>query len=343
MIRRLTSADRAAYALFRRQLWPYHSGAGHWEALEVKYYLNPLSSDCPESGVYGCFEGERLCGIMGAHPFPVTLAGVVYPGHLLVDWAVLPEFRLSRTTGRLWYELLQLPGRKYGSHGSPGTQRPLQNRAAKIGAVQCVGLIRPIHAIAAKFLHVYNYKYPSPFFLDQLETTPGVQLIEGRQVRSAAPPVSETTAWVHRGTDFWELYCSARIFNGAIPLRIRSEDGEADLVLDFCETGPSFRYATLLSAQFVPYTPGCARSVGRLLGRFLGRLNVSLIIATEADAELTALVNSAAWHVRRVHTHWWVIPKESDTFRHDSVSWWLTSAERDSHFGGTQPWTWRDA
>jgi hypothetical protein len=339
MIRRLTSADQVAYATFRRQLWPYHAGAGYWEAVEVKYYLNPLSSLCPESGLYGCFEGERLCGVMGAHPWPVTLDGTVHPGHVLVDWAVLPALRLSRVAGQLWNELVRLPGRKYASHGSSRAQKAVQNHAVKIEVVQAVAIIRPIHALAAKFLHIYRYKHPSPLLLDQLEAYRGVELIEGSQVRAATPPVSQRTAWIHRGPDFWKLYCGARIYNGAIPLRIRSAGGEADLVLSVCESGPSFRFTTLLSAQFVPYTLSCAASVGRLLGGFLKRLNVGVLFATEADAELATLVKNAAWYVHRVPTHWWTIPKDTDVFRHDSVSYWLTSADRDSHFGGLQPWT----
>jgi len=339
MIRRLTSADQAAYALFRRQLWPYHSGAGYWEAVEVKYYLNPLSSLCPASGLYGFFEGERLCGIQGAYPWPVTVNGGVHPGHVLVDWAVLPALRLSRVAGRLWQELVRLPGRKYGSNGSHFSQGVMQNRAAKIHVVQLVALVRPAQAAAAKLLHLYSCAHPSPFVLAKMETSPGVQLIEGGQVRAAAPPISEKTAWICRGPDFWELYCGDRIHNGAIPLRITSDAGEADLVLDFCESGPSFRHATLLSAQFVPYTRSCAASVGRLLRGFLRRLNVGVLFATEADAEVAALLESSAWYVRRVPTHWWAIPKDSDEFHHDDVSWWLTSADRDSHFGGLQPWT----
>jgi hypothetical protein len=338
-IQRLTSANQAEYATFRAQLWPFHAAAGPWEAAEVKYNLNPLSSICPGSGLYGYFEGERLCGIMGAHPWPVTVNGVVYPGHVLVDWAVLPALRLSRVTGHLWYELLGLPGRKYASDGAQAAQRTLQNRGKKIGAVQSFALIRPIRASAAKLLRFANYSFPGPFLIDKIEPYKGVQFIDGGQVRAAGPPILDKTAWINRGSDFWDFYCRARIYNGAIPLRIRSAAGEADLVIDFCETGPFFRFATLMSAQFVPYTQTCAASVGRLLRGFLKRLNVCVLIATEADAELSAFIKHLAWYVHRVSARWWSIPKDSDTFPHDSVSWWLTSADRDSHFGGLQPCT----
>ena len=100
-IRRLAAADQCAYAEFRRQLWPYHASAGYWEAVEAKYVRNPLARLCPESGLYGYFQGERLCGTMGAYPMPVTLDGTVHAGHSIADWSVLREFWFSPIAGRL--------------------------------------------------------------------------------------------------------------------------------------------------------------------------------------------------------------------------------------------------
>jgi hypothetical protein len=339
-IQRLTSTDQATYAAFRRQLWPFHAGAGFWEVVECKYSLNPLSLLCPGSGLYGYFQGDKLCGIMGAYPMPVTLDGTVHPGHMLVDWAVLPDFRFGPIAGLLWNELLQLKGRKYASVGSRFSQGPLQKRGMKIGTVQSAALVSPFRAVTAKLLHLsFSHSYPSPFHLRQIGTSRGIEVIEGGKVRAAAPPVSATTAWIQHGPDFWEFYCSARICNGAIALRVRTALGEADLVLNLRETGSSFRFAVLQSAQFVPYTTECAASVGRLLGAYLRRLNVGILFATEADAELAVLLDNIAWYVHRAPSYWWSIPKASDAFRYDSVSWWLTSAARDSHFGGLQPWT----
>jgi hypothetical protein len=307
--------------------------------LEIKYLLNPLTSLCPESGLYGYFQGEQLCGTMGAYPMPVTLNGTVHPGHSIIDWSVLQDFRFSPVAGRLWNELVRLPGRKFASNGNEFSQGPMQKRGVKINAVQSFGLIRPLRAVGAKFLRLYKSSYPSPFLTSQLEPYRGVEVIDAGQVRAAVPPVSEKTAWIDHGPEFWKLYCSARIYNGAIPLRIRSDQGEADLVMTIWETGEVFRTATLLSAHFVPYTPICAASVGRVLGGFLKRLNATVLYATEADAELTKLVENASYYVRRIPTYWWAVPKASDLFAYDSVSWWLTSAARDSHYGGLQPLT----
>ena len=339
LIRRLTSADHETYGLFRRRLWPYHVGAGHWEALEIKYRLNPLSALCPGSGLYGYFQGEQLCGAMGAYPMPVTLDGTVHPGHSISDWSVLHEFWFSPVAGRLFNEILQLPGRKFASNGQRLAQGPMSKRGVKISAVQAFGLICPLRAIGAKFLHLFRYTYPSPFHTSEFKPCYGVDLVDASQVRAAVPPASEKTAWIQHTPEFWDFYCKARVYNGALPLRVLAAKGEADLVINFCETGPTLRVATLLSAQFVPYSPTCAASVGRALGGFLRRMNVAVLYLTEADAELKSLVESASWYVHRIPTHWWAVSKPTDLFAHDSVSWWLTTAARDSHFGGLQPWT----
>ena len=336
-IRRLTCADQCVYAEYRRQLWPYHAAAGHWEAFQVKYLLNPLARLCPESGLYGYFQGDRLCGTMGAYPMPVTLNGTVHPGHSVIDWSLLHEFWYSPIAGRLWSELFRLPGRKFASWGNRFSQEPMKKRGAKINAVQAVGIVRPLPVVGAKLLGLLRYASPSPFLPDQLQPYHGVEVIEAGQVRAAVPPLSEKTAWVQHSPEFWELYCKARMYSGAIPLRVRAAEGEADLVLNFDETGRFFRRATLMSAQFIPYTVRCAASVGRSLGGFLRHLKVSLLIATEADAELSKLVEKACCYVHRMPAYWWACPKASDQFSYDSVSWWLTTAARDTHFGGLQP------
>ncbi len=338
-IRRLAAADQCAYAEFRRQLWPYHASAGYWEAVEAKYVRNPLARLCPESGLYGYFQGERLCGTMGAYPMPVTLDGTVHAGHSIADWSVLREFWFSPIAGRLWNEIYRLPGRKFASRGTRLAQDSMKTRGVKLNVTQSFGLIRPLPAIGAKLFRLGGHAYPSPFLPDQLQPYHGVEVIAAAQVRTAAPPLSEKTAWVRHSAEFWESYCQARMCNGAIPLRVHTAEGEADLVVNFCETGRFFRYSTLMSAQFIPYTVRCAAAVGRSLGAFLGHVNVCLLSATDADAELAKLVEQASWYVHRTPSYWWACPKASDSFSHDSVSWWLTTAARDSHFGGLQPFT----
>src|SRR5690348_12113162 len=82
-----------AYTRFHRAMWPIHDAAGDWEIVLNKYFTNPHRDLCPGSGLYACIDGEHsICGIAGAYPMPVTLNGQLYPGHMLVDWAVLPRF-----------------------------------------------------------------------------------------------------------------------------------------------------------------------------------------------------------------------------------------------------------
>jgi len=277
---------------------------------------------------------------MGAYPMPITLDGVVHPGHMLVDWAVLPDLRFSPIAGLLWNELFQLAGRKYASYGSRFSQDSLLKRGVKINSVNSAAIVSPLRTIAARLLQIpYSYSYPSPFLLDKLEKCKGVNMIEGEQLKPAIPPHVEKTAWIHHGQAFWKMYCSARMYTGAVCLRVSTDKGEADLVINIRETGPSLRFASLLSAQFVPYTTECAVSVGRSLRTFLKRHRIGLLWATETDPEMAAFLSSVAWYVHRSPSYWWSIPKTSDEFRHDSISWRLTGADRDSHFGGLQPWT----
>src|SRR5262249_43971340 len=152
----------------------------------------------------------------GAYPMPVTLKDVVYPGHMLVDWAVLPEFRFGLVAGQLWGELTSLPGRKFGSVGTQFSQSALQKRAKKIPAREATGLLSLNSGIGVKLLEPKRFSLASPLHLDQLDIVPGVTLIEASQVRGAAPATA--AAHVHRGADFWQVFCESRLFSGAFPV-----------------------------------------------------------------------------------------------------------------------------
>jgi hypothetical protein len=332
-VREITCNDLGAYLDFRKKLWPGHASAGCWEIVITKYFQNPHRAQCPGSGLYGYFHGARLVGTMGAYPMPVTLKDTAYPGHMLVDWAVLPEFRFGPVAGQLWGKLISLPGRKFGSVGTQFSQAALEKRAKKIPACEATGLLSMSSGIAAKLLQPKQFSLASPLHLDELEIVPGVTLIEPCQVRGAVPVA--TAAHVYRDADFWQVFCESRLFNGAFPVRIVSE-GEADIVLRLSEMG-RFRFCTLLCVHLAPYTVAHARMTGRVLRNFLRRLKVGVLYATEADEQLKAVVESTCRFVRRSEVYWWSIPTRSDTFRHDEVSWWLTSADRDSIYGGVQP------
>jgi len=336
-VRELTCNDRSAYFAFREKLWPEHASAGCWEIVEAKYFRNPHRRLCPGSGLYGYFHENHLVGTMGAYPMPVTLEGTLHPGHMLVDWAVLANFRFGPVAGLLWNKLASLPGRKFASVGTRASQAPLEKRAKKIFLREATGLLNLRYGITIKLLEPKRYSQASPLHLDQVGTATGVQIIEPHHLRAAVPRANLAAAYVHRDAEFWQSFCQARIFSGAFPLRIVSGEGESDIVLRITELG-RFRFSTLLSAHLAPHTIQCARAIGRLLRDFLRGLKVGVFYATEADEQLKALVDATCAFVRRSEVYWWSIPSAADTFRYDQVSWWLTNADRDSIYGGVQPY-----
>ena len=146
-IRLLTKQDAESYAGFRRGMWPVHIGAGHWEVVLAKYFDNPQVAECAGSGLYGEFTGGgEMIGCMGAYPMPITLNGTVYPGHMLVDWAVLPRYQLTPVAGKLFAKLMALPGRKFGSIGTAHSQTPISRRAAKIESVNAICVVKAVPA-----------------------------------------------------------------------------------------------------------------------------------------------------------------------------------------------------
>ena len=335
-VRELTCDDWRAYAIFRQELWPDHASAGYWEVVQKKYFENPHRSICAQSGLYGYFQGDRLLGTMGAYPMPVTCGGTLYPGHMLVDWAVLSNFRFGPVAGQLWSKLFALPGRKYGSVGTQFSQPLLEKRGKKIVSREAACVLNLRSSVAVKLLDPKRYGQASPIHLDELEMVPGVSLLAGEQVRAAVPGALRNLARVHRDSDFWRVYCEGRLYHGGFPLRVVSGEGESDIVVRITEIG-RFRFAMLLSAYLNPYSVACARATGRLLRRLLERLKVGVMYVTEADEELAALANSVSKAVHRATVHWWSIPRPTDTFRSEDVPWWLTSAERDGIYGGIQP------
>src|SRR4051812_37153208 len=82
-----------SFSKFIGEFWPERLGVDNWGAVALKYFENPDVDLCPGSGIYGCFEHDRICGIQAAYPFPVMKDGTMYPGHMLVDWGALDKSR----------------------------------------------------------------------------------------------------------------------------------------------------------------------------------------------------------------------------------------------------------
>lgn len=335
-IRALTRDDFDAYAAFREEMWPTYAVGGDWETIEQKYLRNPHVRQCPGSGLYGCLESGEIAGVMGAYPMPVTLEGTVHPGHMLVDWAVLPRYQTTPVAVALFRELLALPGRKYASAGTSRSETTLAKRGTRLPAVISAALLQPIRALLLERLNFRLYGLPSslcgvPFSL------PGrAESIAPAELEAAAPTELVKTAFVRRDADFWNIFVSGRSRNSALALRLLAEGCRGSAVVKLLEVGP-LRYATLLAFRAEPTTSEAVRGLAQSLRAALRALKVCVLLATEADGNIARCLATVGLHVVRKPTYWWAFPKSSDSFAVRSVRWWLTSAERDSHWGILPP------
>jgi hypothetical protein len=335
-VRYLNADDLDAYVRFRFNMWPVHPAAGAWEAVRLKYHDNPQIAACPGSGLYGYWEGTELVGIMGAYPMPVTLNGDVYPGHMLSDWAVLPNCQFGRAAGALWNELTALPGRKFATIGSAAAQRVFNRRAARISSgKRAVAILRPIASLLLRAQQLEEYAYSSPLFISgNITTDVDSGLSEGFEPPGPARPLN--TAFVARDRNFWKTFCSARILNGALPMRISAKAGGAELVLRLLEVG-KYRYALLLTQRFSPPTKENAAAIGKVLRQTLLALGVALVRLVNIDELTSALLRSLSSVVFQRPSLWYAVKVSSDTFDAGEVTWWLTYGDSDSHWAGLQP------
>jgi hypothetical protein len=335
-VRCLTLDDVEAYADFRLAMWPCHPAAGDWESVRLKYFHNPLSLSCPGSGLYAYVDEGKILGIMGAYPMPVTLNGGVYPGHMIVDWAVLPAHQFGPVTGTLWNAMMSLPGRKYSSTGTKASQTILERRATKIPAKSVIVHLRPLKALLLRALRLQGYAHPSPLLFDRATLPGGITICLDDNFIAPKPDETSNTAFVPRGRDFWDLYCAARAFNGAIPLNVATGEGNASVVIRLLECGV-FRYASLMALDLQPATRSNAATAGTLLRRALLALNVAMVNAVGVDRLPHIMLKAVGRMWSTSGTYWWSIPRPTDTFLAGDVRWWLTNADRDSHWAGNIP------
>lgn len=335
-IRQLTGLDAPLYLAFRREMWPTYAAAGDWDTVQAKYLEHPHAALCPGSGLYAAIQGDRILGVMGAYPMPVTYAGALHPGHMLVDWAVLPRAQGSPMAGRLWLSLLELPGRKFASMGSPGSQIPLSRRAVRIPSLSSFAVVRPWSAAFAKLLGLLEYARPMPVRVEALPLPAGVSIVDPETIPAPEPPGGEGQAYVHKGPDFWRAYCGHRVGTGALALRLQTDAHQAHVVLTLLSVG-RIGASALRALHLSPPIPAAARRTARLLRRTLRRMNVAVLGGEEADPLIGEFLSAVGWRAKRWPTCWWSIPKPGDLFRSQDVRWWLTAADRDSHWGGVQP------
>jgi len=318
-------------------MWPFHPSAGAWETVRLKYFRNPHAALCPGSGLYAFFNGDNILGTMGAYPMPITLDGSVHAGHLLADWAVLPQHQYGRAAGSLWNALLGLPGRKFTTIGSRAAQRVFEKRAARIrSGSNAVAVLRPFEVTLLRAQRLEGYAYPSPLLLDQGALPQSVEARLADSFRAPMPYHTSGTAFVVRDREFWDLVCSVRLLDAAIPLNLGSATGEGNVVLRLLEVG-RFRYAILLAMQLVPASFENARNVGALLRQALLAMGVAMIRLVDGDELTSEVLRFLSLFVFRREHFWYAIRRPSDTFQLEDVRWWLTNADADSLWGGSQP------
>ena len=328
------------YTRFHRAMWPLHDAAGDWDVVLHKYFENPHAGLCPGSGLYAYLDGNNdICGIAGAYPMPITLNGRLYPGHMLVDWAVLPRYWTGphHTTdlegkfiaGTLFAEVISLPGMKFASYGSAYSQLPLGRKARKIPAVVAAAILSPVNAALLEFLHLRNYAQPSPVSATHLEL-PGVAFsMSPNEIPVAQPKDPNDTAYVRRDSSFWSCYFQSRNHHGGSAFCLRRNGDTGYMVCNLLECG-RIRFAIVLALCINGHSLRVARHLSKCAREVLAKLNVSVVIATEADDCMRTFLNSLGKWVVRKERHWWAIPKASDSFQTEDVHWWLTSAERDA-------------
>jgi len=335
-IKLLTRDDFDAYTAFREKMWPTYSVGGVWETIEEKYIRNPLIRQCPGSGLLACFQSGAIVGVMGAYPMPITFEGTVYPGHMVADWAVLPQHHTGLVPGALFQEFLRLPGRKYGSCGTPPSERSLSRRGIRLPAVIAAAVLDPLRALVLERLRFRRYALPSTVSALPFSLPGRAESIEPRELEPAMPVELAKTAFVKREADFWGIFVSARSRNSALALRLWGEGCRGSAVIRLLEVGP-LRHAILLAFRAEPPTPEAVGQLARSLRAALRALKACVILATEADAAIRHCLTTVGLHVVRKSTYWWAFPRPSDSFAVQDARWWLTSAERDSHWGILPP------
>jgi len=93
----------------------------------------------------------------------------------------------------------------------------------------------------------------------------------------------------------------------------------------------------LMALSLFPADIDNARMTGSLLRETLDSLNVMLINAVEVDGLTRETLRAVSRFVSRSPSYWWGVRKTSDAFGIEDVNWWLTNADRDSHWAGNQP------
>src|SRR5208283_2302834 len=195
---------------------------------------------------------------------PVTLAGNVHPGHMLVDWAVLPRYQSGPVAVSLFRDLLDLPGRKYGSCGTLRSETAFAKRAVRIPAVMAAALLQPLRALLLERLRFRLYALPSTVSAMPFALPGRAESIAPSKLQPAEPADPVKTAFVRRDGGFWDVFVSGRSRNSALSLRLLGGKCQGSAVIKVLEVGP-LRHAVLLAFRADPATDEAVRELGRSL------------------------------------------------------------------------------
>jgi len=321
------------YVRFQQKFWPDRFGADTWEALLLKYFDHPDADCCPGSGIYACMEGDEILGVQAAYPFPVVKNGTRYAGHMLVDWGALqdkdkgPLFRAA-VGGQLFRTLVELPGRKYASIGSPDAMRNLACRATRIPSVFSVTLLSPVKAALVRYAKLSSVVRPISLCTALKVASGKVEVLTGADLEGFQPTPPDGTFSVYHSPEFWRALGLARRTTGAVRLKLGTDVTLGEFILQVKGSG-NLHLATLLSSRFESEDQTAIRKMGRILSETLQKWNVCALFATESDIRVSRLLRAVSLFRRAHPSEWWSIPRPSDTFAATEVKWWLTGAERD--------------
>ena len=239
-------ASMNAFSAFMDKMWPVRFGSEDWETIVLKYFDHPDADLCPGTGLYACLEGSEIYGIMGSCPFPVVRNGEIHPGHMLVDWPVPERYRGGPVAGKLFAALVELPGRKYASHGSAQATAILQRRAFEVPRDVVAA---PLSAAKSVILQAFSLLQVARAAATPaaLRTRSGeVELFEGAAVGSSLPVPPLDAVHVYHSQEFWGRLGLARRRTGVVELRIRGDEASGVAILQLQAAG-KIRFATLLA------------------------------------------------------------------------------------------------
>ena len=230
-------------------------GADNWETVALKYFENPDIDLCPGSGIYACFENDRICGVQAAYPFPVVKDGVSIPA---TCWSI--GVRLDKTrekgpafravvAGKLFMTLKDLPGRKYASYGSEASQRAYRGRAKRIPVNVAAAILSPMKAALLELLGLRAFVTASEVPAQIKVNGATVEVLRGMDLMEFHPTPPEGAVHAYHSPEFWKTLGVYSHSTGAVLLRIHHKGISADFMLRVQAAG-KLRVALLLSTAF---------------------------------------------------------------------------------------------